>query len=384
MTERYGKQVEFQYYLPVNLIFGAGKLSVLGREAIKYGKRALLVTGTNSTKTTGVLDRAIKFLEDAMIEVIVFNQVRQNPTVETAEEGCKIAKNAQCDMVIGIGGGSIMDCAKAIAFMYFNQGDIFEYIYGIKTGTLSLPTILVPTTCGTGSEGNCFAVLTNGRNHDKKSLRNMASIAKVSIIDPELMMTMPKTLMATVGFDALCHNMEAYLSRATQPLIEIQTIAAMEKIFKALPSLWTGRTDMEYFSDLSLASVIGGMAINMAGVIAPHGMEHPASGLRDIIHGNGLAALSPVIYEKTINSAPIKFRQLATIFGGHSEKDFIEVYLDFLDQMSLKISLSQLGMKETDVEWMTENCFKVSEASMKLHPRTFTKEEVKELYYSAL
>lgn len=376
--------MEFQYYLPVNLIFGAGKLNVLGSEAKKYGKKALIVTGTNSTKATGVLDRAIRILQDAKVEVILFDRVRQNPTVDIAEEGSRIARSSKCDMIIGIGGGSIMDCAKAIGFMVYNEGSIFDYIYGKKFGSQSLPLLLVPTTCGTGSEGNCFAVLTDHVNHDKKSLRNMASIAKVSIIDPELMATMPKQLLATVGYDALCHNMEAYLSKATQPLIEIQTIAAMEMIVSSLPGLYQCNGNIEDYSRLSLASLIGGMAINMSGVIAPHGMEHPASGLRDVVHGSGLAALSPVIYEKTIEFAPVKFRRLATIFGGQSEKEFIKAYMDFMEKLNLRISLSQIGVRETDIDWMTENCFKVSDAAMRSHPKQFSKEEVRELYYQAL
>jgi len=376
--------MDFNYYLPVNLIFGPGKINLLGMETKKYGTKALLVTGTHSTKASGLLDKACRLLEQEGIEVVVFDQVNQNPTTTTASEGNAIAKREKCDVVIGLGGGSIMDCAKAIAFMYYNDGEIFDYIFGVKSGSQSLPLIQVPTTCGTGSEGNCFAVLTNPLNNDKKSLKNMSSVAKVSIIDPDLMKTMPKELIATVGFDALCHNMEAYISKITQPLVEIQTLYSIRLIADSLVRLYEGKGNSEDYEKLTLASTIGGMSINMAGVTAAHGLEHPASGLKDIAHGKGLAALSPVVYEATIDSAPEKFRQMAQLLGGKTELDFVPVLNEMLGALNLKITLGSLGLKKEDVEWMTDNCLKVSAPSLSVHPKSFGRDEIMELYYKSI
>ena len=204
--------MNFNYNLPVNLVFGRKRTDELGRICSMYGKKALIVTGRNSTKKSGLLDRAVNLLKNKGIQCVVFDKVQQNPLTTTAYEGAEIAKSEKCDVVIGLGGGSIMDAAKAIAFIALNDGDISEYIFGKRVSEKALPIILVPTTCGTGSEGNGFAVLTNPQNGDKKSLRCNAIVAKASIIDPELMMTMPKHILASVGFDALCHNMEEFLS----------------------------------------------------------------------------------------------------------------------------------------------------------------------------
>ncbi len=192
--------MEFHYYLPVNLVFGRGSVGKIGAVVSKYGKKALLVTGQSSTKKSGLLDRVIKYLEKEGIDSTVFNKVRQNPLTTTAEDAARLAKAQRCDMVIGLGGGSIMDCAKAAAFLAVNDGDISDYIFNRLESDTALPVILVPTTCGTGSEGNGFAVLTNPENGDKKSLRCNAIIAKASIIDSECMMTMPKGILASVGF----------------------------------------------------------------------------------------------------------------------------------------------------------------------------------------
>ena len=184
--------MKFNYHLPVNLVFGRGRVAELGSIAKTYGKKALIVTGKGSTKKSGLLDRAVKYLEEAGLESVLFDNVSQNPLTTTAMEGAEFAKENGCDMVVALGGGSIMDCAKAIAFLAVNDGDINDYIFNRLVSDVALPLILVPTTCGTGSEGNGFAVLTNPDNGDKKSLRCNAIVAKASIIDSELMETMPK------------------------------------------------------------------------------------------------------------------------------------------------------------------------------------------------
>lgn len=376
--------MEFNYYLPVNLSFGCGRLNTIADETAKYGKNAFIVTGKGSTKKTGLLDKVIALLKEAKIESYVYDKVTPNPITDTVYEGARECTENGCDVIVALGGGSIIDCAKAIAFAICNKGDIFDYIYGIKTGNKALPLIAVPTTCGTGSEGNCFAVLTNPENNDKKSLRNIVSVPKVSIIDPELMTTMPDKVAASVMFDALCHNMEAYISKATQPLVEMQSYYGVELLSKYLIRAYKDHNDMEAWSGVTLASTLGGMVINMAGVAAPHGMEHPASGLKNIVHGRGLAALAPVIYRETVDYAPEKFKALSKLIGGTSAGDFVENLDYLLNAIDLKTTLTKEGIEEKDIDWMVENCFKVSVPAMNAHPRTFTKEEVKELYYKAL
>ncbi len=376
--------MEFQYYLPVNLLFGCKKADLLGTEVKKYGTRALLVTGKGSTKKTGLLDRSIQRLEEAGVKAFVFDKVTPNPLSDTVYDGVAQVKEKECDVIVALGGGSIIDCAKAIAFAACNEGDIFDYIYGKKQGDKALPLVAVPTTCGTGSEGNCFAVLTNPETKDKKSLRNIVSVPKVSIVDPELMTTMPDHVAASVMFDALCHNMEAYLVKTTQPLVEMQALYAMNLLGKNMVKAYKNHEDMDAWSAVTLASTLGGMCINMAGVGAPHGMEHPASGLKNIMHGRGLAALAPVIYRESIDDAPEKFAEISKILGGTSAGDFVENLDYLLESLDLKTTLSKEGIEEKDTEWMTENCLKVSVPAMNAHPKHFSREEIKELYYKAL
>lgn len=381
--------MEFNYYLPVNLIFGRGSVGKIGDIAADYGTCALIVTGCGSTKKSGLLDRVTGYLQKAGVSVVLFDKVKQNPLTTTAMEAAALAKEHGCEMVIGLGGGSIMDCAKAAAFLAVNDGDINDYIFGRQKSDDALPIILVPTTCGTGSEGNGFAVLTNPENGDKKSLRCNAIVASASIIDSECMMTMPKNILASVGFDALCHCIEAYISKIAQPLTDMMSVYGMELIGKYLVPLYEGECSPKAWDAVSFASTLGGMVINTAGVTLAHGMEHPASGLKNIVHGRGLAAITPVVMEETIrgceNEADIqKFAKISQCLGGKDETDCVEQIKKLLERLHLTTTLIELGIEAGDVDWMTENCMKVSAAGISYHPVTFGKNQIHELYEKAL
>jgi len=376
--------MNFNYYLPVNIIFGRGKVAQIGEITKAYGKKALIVTGGNSSKKSGLLDRVISYLTEAGIESDVYDKVKQNPLTTTAMDGASFAKEHTCDVVVALGGGSIMDCAKAIAFLAVNEGDVNDYIFNIKQSDKALPCILVPTTCGTGSEGNGFAVLTNPVTGDKKSLRCNAIIAKASIVDSELMETMPKSILASVGFDAFCHSLEAYISKTAQPFTEIMCLYAMQLTGKYLIPLYKGDTSPQAWDALSLASTIGGMVIHTAGVTVSHGLEHPASGLKDLVHGKGLAALTPVVVEESIKGCPEKFAKVSQCIGGKDETDCTKQIRNLLEKLDLSIGLKEQGIKEEDIEWMVENAFKVSTAGIANHPVTFTKEDVIRIYKKSM
>ena len=376
--------MNFNYYLPVNVIFGCGKSAQAGEITKPYGTKALIVTGRSSAKKSGLYDKVNDSLKAAGIDSVLFDKVAQNPLTTTAIEGAEFAKANDCDVVVAIGGGSIMDCAKAIAFLAVNDGDINDYIFNRKVSDKALPLVLIPTTCGTGSEGNGFAVLTNPENGDKKSLRSNAVIAKASIVDPECMMTMPKRVLASVGFDALCHSMEAYTSKIAQPFTDALALYAIELIADCLVDLYNGSEDSKKWEELTIASTIGGMVINQAGVTLAHGMEHPASGLKDIVHGHGLAALTPSIIDASWKGNEEKFARISRLLGGTGAADCADQVHALLDQIGMDVTLSDLGLSPEDIPWMAENCMKVSAASVANNPVVFSQEEIAEIYQKAM
>ena len=386
--------MEFSYFLPVNIQFGWNKVDNIDNFAAPYGKKALIVTGRSSAKKSGLYDRVVAKLDAAHIDHVLFDQVDANPLTTTALDGAALAKSESCDMVIAIGGGSIMDCAKGIAFMAVNDGDINDYIFNRKVSDNALPLIVIPTTCGTGSEGNGFGVLTNPETGDKKSLRCNAIVPKVSIVDPSVMGTMPPHVLASVGFDALCHNIEAYTSKTAQPFTDAlahyavtllaQYLVPLYKHVKATaegkPAVLNEKQLTKAWEAVTLASTIGGMVINTAGVTLAHGMEHPASGLKDITHGVGLAVIEPVAVEYTWSANPDKFSALARIFNHGDGSELGEALRLIVHDLDLTTNLTELGFTKKDIPWLVDNVYVVATGNIANTVAEISRKDIEALY----
>lgn len=348
----------------MNIVFGIGKVDTVGDYAAQYGKKALIVTGGNSAKKSGLYNRVNGLLQDKGMTTMLYDKVTPNPLTTTAEEGAQIARQNGIDVIVAIGGGGIMDAAKGMAFLTVNDGDINDYIYNRKHSDEALPLIAIPTTCGTGSEGNGFAVLTNPENGDKKSLRCAAIVPKASIVDPKVMQTMPKKVLAAVGFDALCHNIEAFTANNAQPLTDAMAQYAIPLIWENLPKAYEGNMSDEVWESLCMGSTIGGMVINTAGVTLAHGMEHPVSGLKDVVHGVGLAAIEPIAVEATCRANRFKFGKAARLMGGLTAEDCGPRLRSPTRRLNMDVTLADLGVKEEDIPWLAENCLKVSAGNL--------------------
>ncbi|MGN1024114.1 MAG: iron-containing alcohol dehydrogenase, partial [Lachnospiraceae bacterium] len=364
--------------------YGFGKTAEIGAITKPYGKKALIVTGRSSAKKSGLYDRVKTSLEAAGLQTLLYDQAKPNPLTTDAVAGAHIAKENGCDVVVALGGGSVIDCAKGIAFCAVNGDDIDEYIYGRKSSDLALPVIAVPTTCGTGSEGNGFAVLTNPANGDKKSLRCASIAPKAAIVDPENMMTMPKEVLASVGYDALCHLMEAYTANNAEPLTDALCLYAMPLIVKNLPAAYADPSDKEAWGKLAIAATIGGMVIGQAGVTLAHAMEHPLSGLKNIVHGRGLAVLSPYVIEATYRKNRYKFGNIGRILGGMTAEDAAPLLRAFSDGLGLENNLTALGFNEKDIPWLVENCQKVSAGNLKNTPGGADAALIQSIYEKAM
>ena len=390
--------MEFSYFLPVNIQFGWNKVDNVAGFIAPYGKKALIVTGRTSAKKSGLYDRVVAKLDAAHIEHVLFDQVDANPLTTTALDGANLAKSESCDMVIAIGGGSIMDSAKGIAFMAVNDGDINDYIFNRKTSDNALPLIVIPTTCGTGSEGNGFGVLTNPETGDKKSLRCNAIVPKVSIVDPAVMGTMPPHVLASVGFDALCHNIEAYTSKTAQPFTDalahyavILLAQYLVPLYKHVKAIVNGQEAVlnkkqltKAWESVTLASTIGGMVINTAGVTLGHGMEHPASGLKDITHGVGLAVIEPVVVEYTWSANPEKFNSLARIFNHGDGSELGEALRLIVHDLDLTTNLTELGFTKKDIPWLVDSVYVVATGNIANTVAEVSRNDIEVLYKKML
>ena len=386
--------MEFSYFLPVNIQFGWNKVDSVADFVKPYGKKVLIVTGRTSAKKSGLYDRVVTKLDNAQINHVLFDEVDANPLTTTAIKGSELAKANGCEAIVAIGGGSIMDCAKGIAFMAVNDGDINDYIFNRKTSDNALPLIVIPTTCGTGSEGNGFGVLTNPETGDKKSLRCNAIVPKVSIVDPAVMGTMPSHVLASVGFDALCHNVEAYTSKTAQPFTDAlsyyavtllaQYLVPLYKHVKAVangkPIVLNEKQLTKAWESVTLASTIGGMVINTAGVTLAHGMEHPASGLKDITHGVGLAVIEPVVVEYTWSANTEKFNSLARIFNHGDGSELGEALRLMVHELDLTTNLTELGFTKKDIPWLVDNVYVVATGNIANTVAEVSRKDIEVLY----
>ena len=297
------------------------------------------------------------------------------------EEGLAFLQNENCDFVIGLGGGSAIDTAKGIAFAAANPGNISDYIFG-KSGKGALPIIAVTTTAGTGSEADSLAVFTNPETSDKKSLKSPYIYPTHSIIDPELMTTLPPHLIAATGFDALCHAIEAFIARGSTPMTDLLALQAIKAICLHLPRVYENPSDLDAWDQMVMGNTLGGMVIDRAGVVLVHGLEHSVSGLYNIRHGEGLAALILPCLTFSVPKAQEKFALLAQAMGGNGAA--VSAVEKLRNRLNLNFTLSKLGVRKSDLDWLTENSMRTMTYAIQNSPLIPSKQDIKYLYLSCM
>jgi hypothetical protein len=372
-----------RFYLPTRLIFGAGSLAQLGSEAARIGRRAILVTGTTSMRRTGVLDRVVNDLRANGVKVSVFDRVESNPRASTIDEGSQIARQEKAELIIGLGGGSAMDAAKGIALASSGNKPIWYYFEaGAEVKGQVPPLILAPTVAASGSEANNIAVITNWETHEKRALRSPYFFAKVSIVDPELTLTLPQKTTAKGGVDIFCHLVECYLT-ATEPspLSDGIMETAMRIVVESLPQALARPKDIKARTRLSWASTIACSQFTTlgggAGIMTLHGIEHPLSGYYDIVHGDGLAALLLAWMRYTLPANRERFKSLGeNVF---KQKDAILATEQWLEKVGMKLRLSTLGIERESLEELA-GCAVKTAPWLDHHPRPLNIKSIKQIY----
>ena len=362
------------FYLPTKLIFGSGSVAELGAEAKKLGKRAMLVTGTRSARETGLMDRATRDLEDNGLEVFIFDKVMPNPRASVVDEGADIVRRKGADLIIGLGGGSAMDAAKGIRLASAGNRPIWDYYIGAadtKAVGQVIPLMLVPTIAATGSEFDAFSVITNWENHEKRALLTPHYFANVSIVDPELTVTLPLKLTAAGGVDIFLHVAENYITTKSPTAFSdgiMETI--MRVAVETLPQALAKLDDVEARTKLSWASTVAcSQAITLGGSIGYrtlHLIEHALSGCYDVTHGDGLAALLPAWMRYTLPVRKERFSSLGrNVFG---EEEGVAAIEKWLDKVGMKLNLRTLGVAPEDFEDIADNALRTSRGLLSKHP----------------
>jgi alcohol dehydrogenase class IV len=306
------------FRIPPLIHYGSGTVAELGATAAQLGfKRSLLVTDPGMVKL-GLAGRTQDLLEKAGIETALFDQVQPDPTLQNVEDGLALLRQANCDSLVAVGGGSSIDCAKGIAVRQTNAEPLPDLMGVEKIPKPGLPIIAVPTTAGTGSEVTRVMVLTDTVRDVKMMFASRHCLCAAAIVDPELTLSMPRLLTAAVGVDALCHAIEAYVSKRAQPMTDLLALSAIRLIAPNLRTVCDNGHNLRAREAVMLGSMQAGMAFSNSSVALVHGMARPLGACFHLTHGLSIAVLLPVVTEFSFGSAPERYGRIAAEMGSES------------------------------------------------------------------
>lgn len=346
--------VNFDFLNPTHLLFGKGMLNELGKQPMPGKKALLLISNGKSTRTTGTLDRTTEQLSQAGVEYVICSKIHENPSKECVMESAAIARENCCDFIVALGGGAVLDASVAVAAMAVNPGELWDYVMG-GTGkgqalvNAPLPIVTIATTSGTGSEINCWGVISNHDTNEKIGFGGDPRLIPVlSIVDPELMRTVPAKYTAFQGFDALFHNTEVMMSRGVNLLSETIALSAIENIARYLPKAVKDGNDLEAREHVAYGSTMAGMTMQLTSTTAQHSMEHAMSAYHhDLPHGAGLIMISNAFAEYFIekHACDEQFIKMARVMG-IPKADKPEDFITALVQLQKDCGVADLKMSD--------------------------------------
>ncbi len=406
----------FDFYAPTRILFGRGRLEELPRLASALGRRALLVTGAASARGSGLLDRLERLLAAGGVRAVAF-PVAGEPEVETVDRAAAAARAAGCDLVIGVGGGSCLDAAKAAALLATNAGSALDYLEvigrGLRPERPGLPVIAVPTTAGTGAEVTRNAVLGHPPARRKASLRHEYVLPRLALVDPALTDGLPRPVTAASGLDALTQLLEAFLSRRAHPFSDALALDGLRRAARALPLAYRlapgagdrpaepGADLRAARDDLALAALASGLCLGSAGLGVIHGLSGPLGGRFPIPHGLACATLLPHAFRVNARAilragadtpAALRLLPLATALLPdpaaalpRTPAQAAEAIASFLQDLVRRLGvprLAEFGVAPRDVPELAREA--LASSSTRSNPVDLTAAEVEEILYAAL
>jgi alcohol dehydrogenase class IV len=380
----------FRYEIPTAIEFGYGVVNTLANHVQQLGGTKVLIVGDPGVVSAGVVDRITEPLEKAEIPYVIFSEIEADPAIESVDQGCALAKFENCDIVVGVGGGSSLDTAKAIGLMLTNPGNIRDYVGINKVPHQAAPVIAIPTTSGTGSEMTIWSVLSDKGAKAKISVGSVYNCPTLALCDPELTVTLPPQITAATGMDALTHALESYVNKATQPISEGLSIQAMKMIAKSLRLAVVQGENLEARGDMLLASLIAAMAFNSTRLGLAHALAIPLGAHFKIPHGVVNAILLPEVMAFNVIGNPVKFAEIAEIFGERTEnltgRDAAERAVLAIRQLKNDVGISQTlsdyGVKEEHLDMIAEEA--MLSGNVPVNPRKPTIEDFKNICRAAM
>jgi alcohol dehydrogenase len=304
----------FSYQLGTRIELADGSSNGVGKEVRALGHKALVVTD-RGVEAAGIVGPILESLASAGVDSAVYDDIAPNPRAESASAAARLAKNAACDVLVGVGGGSPIDTAKAAAILVAHGGVVQDYEgLGTVPGPVP-PLVAIPTTAGTGTEVTCWAVITDTERHFKMSVGSPHIAPTVALVDPELTWGLPPHITASTGMDALSHAIEAYTATLCQPVSDSFALRSIELVATNLRQAYANGANREARYDMAVASMLGGLALGGSDIAAVHCMGEAIGGLYDVAHGVAMAIYLPVVVDYSCIAAPEKYARIAQALG---------------------------------------------------------------------
>lgn len=380
--------MNFTLTMPRKIWFGRGEFARLPAIAAELGRCALIVCGASQRRRA---EELVVTLQAAGVSSVVYGEVVGEPTPDHVQAAAALAREARCDVVIGLGGGSAMDAAKATAAMATNEGSVIEYLENIGTGAkitqAPLPFVAVPTTAGTGAEATKNAVLSDPRRGFKSSFRDDRMLAAVAVVDPVLCAGAPPAVTAASGMDALTQLIEAYLCKKGNPLTDAMALEAIPGVAAALPRVYADAEDLQAREKMSYGSLLSGICLANAGLGAAHGIAAPLGALLGVPHGLACAVLLRPVLSVNLPHVGEKASKLCLALTGVDEQNTdtcARIVDEFIAELMVRLSIpSRLGISGATPELLDALQRGIS-TSMGGNPMMLSPEQTRALISSVL
>lgn len=381
--------MSFNMYMPTRIVFGNGRINELHDQKMPGKKGMICISNGKSARANGLLEKVEKELQSAGVETIVYDQIQANPTKTVIMAGADLARENQCDFIVALGGGSVLDAGKIIAMMSTNKGDLWDYVNGgTGKGQLiqnqPLPVICITTTAGTGSEADPWGVVNNEETNEKIGCGGYDSLFPVlSIIDPGLTKTVPPDFTAYQGFDALFHSTESYISTYASMMSDMYALTAIENAGAYLERAVQNGNDMEAREHMLFANTLSGIVMTISVTTAEHSIEHAMSAYHpELPHGAGLIMISKAFYVFFIekHACDERFVRMARALGmkeADKPEDFITMLVNLQKACGVDgLKMSDYGITPEEFDKIAENARVTMGGLFTANPAEMTHEDV--------
>lgn len=376
-------------FMMPEVIFGNGSIRQAGESCLRLGARKVLIVTDDGVQNAGWLEHVTKSCCDAGLQYATYQDITMNPKDFEAAKGAEVYREHECDAIIGVGGGSVIDIAKAVAVLSTNGGNISDY-EGVDQINVPLPPqVMVSTTAGSGSEVSQFSVIVHSKEKKKMTIVSKSLIPDIAIVDPQTLSTKSAKLTASTGLDVLTHAIESFVSIAATPLTDVQAMNAMVLAARYLRPSVASKTNSEAKEMMAMASLQAGLAFSNAILGAVHAMSHTIGGKYPLLHGDVNAVLLPYVMDFNFIAAPEKFMQIAKLLGedinGLSPGEAGRLAIEHVKRLSVDIGapnrLSKMGFEAESIPEMSE--IALQDACMITNPRDITASDVEALLRKA-